>query len=93
MAFASHKLGSSEQNDPIHQFEFLSLKLAVVEKFHDYLYGVHFTVCINNNPLIYILTSAKLNATEHHWLSVLSVYVFDIIYRPCRSKTLTLICC
>ncbi len=39
VAFASRKVSSAERNYPIHQLEFLSLKWAVVDKFHDYLYG------------------------------------------------------
>lgn len=86
VAFASRKLNSAEKNYAIHQLEFLSLKWAVVEKFHDYLYGARFTVRTDNNPLTYVLTSAKLNATGHRWLSDLSVYDFDIIYRPGKNN-------
>ena len=86
VAFASRKLSSSERNYPIHQLEFLSLKWAIVEKFHDYLYGARFTVRTDNNPLTYVLTSAKLNAHGHRWLSDLSVYNFDIIYRPGKNN-------
>lgn len=82
VAFASRKLSSSEKNYPINQLEFLLLKWTIIEKFHDYLYGAYFTVHTDNNPLMYVLTTAKLNATGHHWLSDLSVYNFDIIYRP-----------
>lgn len=39
IAFASRKLSNSERNYPIHQLEFLALKWALVDKFHDYLYG------------------------------------------------------
>lgn len=39
VAFASRKLSSPEQRYPVHQLEFLALKWAVVDKFHDYLYG------------------------------------------------------
>lgn len=86
VAFASRKLSSSERNYPIHQLEFLSLKWAIVEKFHDYLYGARFTVRTDNNPLTYVLTTAKLNAHGHRWLSDLSVYNFDIIYRPGKNN-------
>lgn len=56
VAFASRKLSASEKNYPVHQLEFLALKWAVVDKFHDYLYGAQFTVRTDNNPLTYILT-------------------------------------
>lgn len=62
VAYASRKLSPSEKGYPVHQFEFLALKWAVVDKFHDYLYGARFTVHTDNNPLTYVLTRAKLSA-------------------------------
>lgn len=35
------------------------------KKNHGYLYGVKFEVTTDNNPLIYILTTAKLDAAFH----------------------------
>lgn len=86
MAFASRQLSTSEKNYPVHQLEFLALKWAVVDKFHNYLYGAQFTVRTDNNPLTYILTMAKLNATGHRWLSALSTYNFTLQYRPGSSN-------
>ncbi|KAL1258945.1 hypothetical protein QQF64_009522 [Cirrhinus molitorella] len=82
VAFASRKLKPSEKNYPIHQLEFLSLKWAVVDKFQEYLYGAQFTVRTDNNPLTYVLSTAKLSAVGHRWLAALSAYDFDIQYRP-----------
>lgn len=86
VAFASRKLSASEKNYPVHQLEFLALKWAVVDKFHDYLYGAQFTVRTDNNPLTYVLTTAKLNATGHRWLSALATYNFTLQYRPGSSN-------
>lgn len=86
VAFASRKLSVSEQRYPVHQLEFLALKWSVVDKFHDYLYGAKFTVRTDNNPLTYVLTSAKLNATGHRWLAALATYDFTIQYRPGRQN-------
>lgn len=86
VAFASRKLSSSEKNYPVHQMEFLALKWAVVDKFHDYLYGAKFVVRTDNNPLTYVLTTAKLNATGHRWLAALSTYSFTLQYRPGSSN-------
>ena len=36
----------------------------------------------DNNPLTYVLTSAKLNATGHRWVGELADFHFDIKYRP-----------
>lgn len=61
--------------------QFFALKWVVVDKFHDYLYGARFTVRTDKNPLTYVLTTAKLNATGHRWLAALSTYDFGIQYR------------
>ncbi|CAI5678658.1 unnamed protein product [Oreochromis niloticus] len=86
VAFASRKLSCSEQRYPVHQLEFLALKWAVVDKFHDYLYGAKFTVRTDNNPLTYVLTTAKLNATGHRWLAALASYDFDLQYRSGKTN-------
>ena len=36
----------------------------------------------DNNPLTYVLTMAKFNATGHRWVAALSNYTFSIIYKP-----------
>ena len=40
--------------NPAHKLEFLTLKWAVVEKFHKYLYRLTFDVYTDNNPLTYV---------------------------------------
>jgi transposase InsO family protein len=82
IAYASRGLRSSERNYPAHKLEFLALKWAITDKFHDYLYGNSFTVYTDNNPLTYVLSSAKLDATGHRWVAALSSYDFDICYKP-----------
>lgn len=65
VVFISRSHSTSERNYPAHKLEFLALKWAVVDKLHNYLYGVTFKARMDNNPLTYILTSAKLDATGH----------------------------
>ena len=48
------------------KLEFLALKWVIMEQFHGYLYGNHFLMYTDNNPLTYVLTSAKLAVTDHH---------------------------
>ena len=86
VAYASRSLSISEKNYPAHKMEFLALKWAIVDKFHDYLYGNKFLVRTDNNPLTYILTTAKLDATGHRWVSELSNFDFSIKYRPGRQN-------
>ena len=86
MAYASRGLSKSERNYPAHKLEFLALKWAITEKFADYLYGQEFTVFTDNNPLTYVLSTAKLDATGHRWLAALASHNFQIKYRPGKSN-------
>ena len=81
IAYASQTLSKSEKNYDPHILKFLALKWSVTEKFHEYLYGGHFEVYMNNNPLTYILTTAGLDATGQRWVASLANYNFKIFYR------------
>ena len=85
IAHASWSMIRSERNYPVHKLEFLALKLAITDKFHEYLYGSQFQVYTDNNPLTYVLTMAKLDATGHRWVAAPSNYTFSIIYKPGKS--------
>jgi transposase InsO family protein len=86
IAYGSRTLSESESCYPAHKLEFLALKWAITDKFHDYLYGSRFTVFTDSNPLTYVLTTAKLDATGHRWLAALAAYQFDIVYRSGRTN-------
>lgn len=86
IAFASRGLSNCEKRYPTHKLEFLALKWAVTDKFFDYLYGAKFTVVTDNNPLTYVLTSAKLDAAGHRWLAALATFDFRIQYRAGKSN-------
>ena len=86
IAYASRGLRNSERHYPAHKSEFLCLKWSVTEKFHDYLHGNQFEVRTDNNPLTYVLRSAKLDATGHRWLAALSSFDFKATYRSGRSN-------
>ena len=89
ISYASRTLTAAEQNYFLHsgKLEFLALKWAIADKFSDYLgHGARFTVYTDNNPLTYVMTTAKLNATGMRWVSELAVYDFDIKYRPGKSN-------
>ena len=83
--YASRTLTPSAKNYHMHagKLEFLALRWAVTEKFRDYLfYATSFTVYTDNNPLTYVLSSAKLSAVGHRWVAELADFNFDIKYRP-----------
>ena len=81
LGYASRTLTPSEENYHMHagKLEFLALKWAVTEKFRDYLfYASSFTVYTDNNPLTYILSSAKLSAVRHRWVAELADFKITI---------------
>ncbi len=88
IAYGSRALTAAEKKYHLHsgKLEFLALKWAVTEKFRDYLYyAPTFTVYSDNNPLTYVLTSAKLNATGCRWVAELADFHFNIKY-PARQR-------
>ena len=74
----SRCLSKAESHYPAHKLEFLALKWAVVEKFHKYLYGLTFDVHMDNNLLTYVLTTTKLDAARHCWVTSLANYNFRL---------------
>ena len=86
IAYASRSLSKSERNYHVHKLEFLGLKWAITDKFHEYLYGAEFQVFTDNNPLTYVLTTAKLDAMGHRLVAALSNYTFSILYKPGKAN-------
>ena len=82
IAYASRSVNKTEMNYPVHKLEFPALKWAITDQFHDYLYGGNtFDVYTDNNPLTYVLSTAKLDACSHRWVARLANYNFNIHYR------------
>uniref|UniRef100_A0A3B1JKH5 Gypsy retrotransposon integrase-like protein 1 n=1 Tax=Astyanax mexicanus TaxID=7994 RepID=A0A3B1JKH5_ASTMX len=88
IAYASRRLRNAEKNDRNYssmKLELLALKWAVAEKFCGYLLGSRFVVFTDNNPLCH-LSTAKLGAIEQRWLAQLSVFDFEVKYKPGSSN-------
>ena len=81
IAYGSRALTTAERNYHLHssKLEFLALKLAITEQVRYYLHCAH-------NPLTYVLSTAKLNATGHHWLADPADFPFTIKYRPGKAN-------
>ena len=89
ISYASRTLTQSEKNYHMHsgKLEFLALKWAITDQFRDYLYySPPFDVFTDNNPLTYVLTTARLNATTLRWVGELADFNFRIHYRPGKSN-------
>ena len=80
VAFASRELKGGEPKYHSSKLEFLALKWAVTEQFHEYLQYQPFTVWTDNNPLTYILMTPNLDALGHHWVAALAGYNMKLEY-------------
>ena len=86
ITFASRSLSNSEQRYHSSKLEFLALKWAIHERFHEYLYGSTFDVYTDNNPLTYIMSTTKLDATAQRWVASLATYNFKVFYRSGKQN-------
>ena len=86
ISYASRSLTQSETKYPVHKLEFLCLKWVITEQFHEYLYRNTFNAYTDNNPLMYVLMTAKLDAMGHRWVADLANYNFHICYRSGKSN-------
>ena len=90
IAFGSRTLSPTEKNYHLHsgKLEFLALKWVVCDRFRDYLYYAPYTeVYMDNNPLTYVLTSARLDATRQRWVADLADFNLNLFYKPGSQNT------
>ena len=85
-------MNETEQRYHSNKQEFLALKWAVTEQFHEYLspYGKNrneFVVWTDNNPLTYIFFSANLDAAGQRWVAQLVSYNFTLEYQKGKDNT------
>ena len=92
IAYASRVMNETEQRYHSNKQEFLALKWAVTEQFHEHLspHGKNrneFVVRTDNNPLTYIFSSANLDATGQRWVARLASYNFSLEYQKGKDNT------
>ena len=83
IAYGSRALTPAKRNYNLHcgKLEFLAPKWVVCEQFRGYLYyAPSFQVYTDNNPLTYVLSTAKLNAMGLHWKGNLADFNFTNHY-------------
>ena len=92
VAYASRTLTEVEQRYHSNKQEFLTLKWAITEQFHEYLSPYRknkneFVVHTDNNPLTYVFSSAWLDAAGHRWVATLADYNFSLEYQQGKDNT------
>ena len=85
-------MNETEQRYHSNKQEFLALKWAVTEQFHEYLSPYRknlneFVVCTDNKLLTYIFSSANLDATGQQWVACLASYNFSLEYQKGKDNT------
>ena len=85
-------MNETEQRYLSNKQEFLALKWAITEQFHEYLSPYRknrneFVVCTDNNPLTYIFTSTNLDAAGQQWVAQLASYNFSLEYQKGKDNT------
>ncbi len=83
IGYASRTLTTPEKNYHLHsgKLEFLALKWSICDRFRDYLYHApQFTVYTDNNPLTYVLSTAKLGKDiPLAWVTTTSVQALQMV--------------
>ena len=92
IAYTSRVMNETEQRYHSNKQEFLTLKWAVTEQFHEYLlsYGKYrneFVVHTDNSLLTYIFSSANLDAARQHRVAHLASYNFSLEYQKGTDNT------
>ena len=80
VAYASRSNNRAESNYSSYEGECLAAVWAVTY-FRHYLYGRHFTLSTDHQPLHWLMTSDKLTGKLARWALILQEYDFTIQYR------------
>ena len=85
-------MNDTEQRYHSNKQEFLALKWAVTEQFHEYLSPYEknrnkFVVHTDNNQLTYIFSSANLDAAGQQWVAHFASYNFSLEYQKDKDNT------
>lgn len=85
ICFTSFSLNEAQKKYPILHLEALAL-VCSIKKFHKFVYGQKFTVFTDHKPLVGIFGKEGGNSIYvtrlQRYVLELSIYDFDIIYRP-----------
>ena len=90
IAFASRTLTPAEKKYSQLDKEGLAMVFAV-QKFHQFLYGRHFTIFTDHKPLLGIFKCDKAvplmaSGRIQRWSLTLSAYEYDLVYRPGKEN-------
>ena len=88
VAYGSRALTSHEKDYHLTKLEFLALKWSVTEHFKEYLLYQSFVVWMDNNLLMYIMSTSNLDVTGHQWVGALAQFDFELEYQKGHDNTI-----
>ena len=66
----------------------------MTDQFKEYIWYKPFTMCMDNNPLTYIMTTPNLDAIGHWWVAALTGYDMTIEYlKGADNKVVDILSC
>ena len=88
IAFASRTMSTAEKKYSQLDKEGLAM---VVKKFHQFLYGRHFTIYTDHKPLLGIFRAGRAipqmaSSRIQRWALAMSTYEYDLLYRPGKEN-------
>ena len=87
VAYASRKLNATQMNYSTSELECWALVFGI-EKFHVYLYGRHFILHTDHQPLTFLACAKNLNRRLMRYSLTLSQYSFQTIYQSGKEHHL-----
>ena len=91
IAYGNRALMPHEKNYHSTKLQFLALKWAVTEHFQEYLPYQSCLVQMDNNPLMYIMSTPNLDAAGHQWVGALVQFNFKLEYQKGHDNMMTAI--
>lgn len=79
-AYFSQATNQAEAKYHSFKLEMLAI-VKTIERFHIYLYGLHFSVVTDCHALVHAVNKANINPRIARWILKLQNYRFDIIHR------------
>ena len=86
VAFGNRISHGEEVNYHSAKLEFLAMKWSI-KHFQTYLLSHCFKIHMDNNPLMYFLTSCNMDATKQRWINELVKYNFSLKNRKGKNNT------
>ena len=90
IGFASRSLSQAETRYSQLDKEALAIVFGV-KKFHQYLYGRHFTICTDHKPLLGLFNESRsvphmASGRVQRWALILAAYEYTIVYKPGQAN-------